>query len=289
MTTTRTFVTTISSTIPPCPNSGYTRFAQRSLASALAIRVRKPHFFPGLQRSSCSAEYVLEEQYWSHVSYFPNHLTLRKEAIRDLIDIVSHAQTDALTSSSSTFPYDTNQCARILDILRTPHNDPPSVYTTCLVARLWGFVSLYRYSNHHGEEHARLCRTQQILAAPPQQTHWTHKATSVLLFRIPDLYRARFDAAFVDKQIYVYHWQRLVAKCAQEWATSLVVALVLLPISAGLCMLTTGSVRCMASVSLVPLIECILSSLVLLLRSRQLETGDDLVGPRLPICCYLLS
>ncbi|KAG6906814.1 hypothetical protein DXG01_011998 [Tephrocybe rancida] len=72
---------------------------------------------------------ALQELYWTHVEYFPAHLAcLAPRALEELIGVFTHGQAepagvhsvaDHLTSSTSTFPYDAQDCSKFLKLLRT--------------------------------------------------------------------------------------------------------------------------------------------------------------------------
>lgn len=78
----------------------------------------------------------------------------------------------------------------------------------------------YKFTNHHGEENARLSRDQSILASSSIDTHWALSLSSRLLFGIPKTYTERLETLFVDELVYVDHWHHFMAECLQQWQES---------------------------------------------------------------------
>ena len=103
--------------------------------------------------------WLLTEQYWSHVEYFPSHLAgIGMESVQELIGVLVHAEAgknhlttwggvidsiaflDHLTSSVGTFPYHVEQCGKFLELLR--HHVSPSSqlltdrYVICVTGKL---------------------------------------------------------------------------------------------------------------------------------------------------------
>jgi len=83
----------------------------------------------------------LQAQYWSHVENFCNHRGVSQGCMDELIQIFSHGLADNLTSSLSTFPYDTATTEKFLNLLNVSRSQINQGYTVALVARLWGLIS----------------------------------------------------------------------------------------------------------------------------------------------------
>jgi hypothetical protein len=148
------------------------------------------------------------------------HISIHSQAVEDLISVFTHGRADCITSNVSTFPYPAEQCASFLDLLRGCRNDPPSGYTNCTVARLWGNVAGYRFMNHHEQETTRLSRNQSILDGPRSEPHWVSSALSRLLFGVPETYRDRFEDISVDGYVYTNQWRLFMTSTYEDWKTS---------------------------------------------------------------------
>jgi len=82
--------------------------------------------------------------------------------------------------------------------------------------------------NHHGQEVARLSRTQSIKDESEPQIPWILTALYALLFSAPDTYLARFNDVFIDEYVHANHWHRFMSASFNDWKMSLSLAVPLL-------------------------------------------------------------
>ncbi|OCH87220.1 hypothetical protein OBBRIDRAFT_796399 [Obba rivulosa] len=164
---------------------------------------------------------ALEEQYWSHLEFYPSHrierLSLR---LPELINVFLHAQVDTMTSNVSTFPYNAADCEKFLGILKTIQDEKTVIdgYSVCTLARLWIMVLHNQHQTHHGEEVARLSRDQQILeSSTPTRRRWLYAPLRHLLFKIPAYYEDRLEDLFTDRIVYIHQWRDFMGECREEW------------------------------------------------------------------------
>jgi hypothetical protein len=155
------------------------------------------------------------------VEYFPVHVSIHRETVDELIGIFIHARIDGITSDTSTFPYNAEKCGQFIELLKSARDDIPKGFTTCSIARLWGIIANYRFTNHHNQEVARLSRNQSILGEQPYEPSWFSTGTSRLLFGIPDTHRAYLEDIYVYEMLHRTHWSSFISTCLDEWKLSL--------------------------------------------------------------------
>jgi hypothetical protein len=172
---------------------------------------------------------ALEQLYWTHVEYFPMHFDcVTSERVDKLISVFSHGQTDRMTSSTSTFPYDVDACMKFIRLLKDARERDIDGHTTCIVARLWSNVFHSRFSHHFGQESPRLDRDQSIIDTHPTTDHWTFRLGASLCFGLPERQYSRFKKIYVDHQVDVNDFRTLISDCMEDWKSSLSSSLPLL-------------------------------------------------------------
>jgi hypothetical protein len=176
-------------------------------------------------------KWVLREQYWSHVEIFSMHINeLSTTIVHELFEILSHARTDHLTSLQSTFPYDADECARFLELLRPVYhtNKPLSGNFVCLTARIWSQVARHRHVCHFGEEVARLSREQRIFERIPSKRSILMNLVFKALFDLPDIYEKELSGLWVDQLAYANPWKKYMSSQLNEWNSYALLAMLLL-------------------------------------------------------------
>ncbi|KAI0788427.1 hypothetical protein C8Q75DRAFT_807648 [Abortiporus biennis] len=169
--------------------------------------------------SSPHLSYVLQEHYWVHREYFP-HSPISDILRVELINILRHARGDHLTSESSTFPYNAEQCNEFIDLLDTDDNAAGTTYMTCIVARLWAIVARNRFDHYYGEPNARITREQRRIERPTRASSSFMKICSTILFKIPEPLKEDFNALPTDNLIYVIHWRKFTDSLMNGWKES---------------------------------------------------------------------
>ncbi|KAL1742548.1 hypothetical protein HDZ31DRAFT_42992 [Schizophyllum fasciatum] len=160
-----------------------------------------------------------EAQFWRHIEYYPSHCGgVTRQDIDALHCVFSHALTDQLTSTTSTFPYKVQDCNQFLSVLDGLKDHPTDANTASVVARLWCLVYLHRASVHYGTPHARLNRNQRIFEHN-EDAHWVARCASVGSCHIYNDYRARLDDLYTDDMVYGDHWRKFIEYALNDWRT----------------------------------------------------------------------
>ncbi|KAI0703717.1 hypothetical protein BC835DRAFT_1410454 [Cytidiella melzeri] len=185
-------------------------------------------------RASASAEHLrldLERLYWMHVEYFPAHecrgLNL---AVDELTDIMIHGHTDQMTSTTSTFPYSADECARFIKSLETLKGSAhcPSTYSKWSIARMWQNVVDQRFLIHYGQEHARVASNISILDINVSSQTLLFKICDTLGFKAPQTYLRSLNEQWVDEIAHSNRWKSFISACEVDWKMSLLVSFAIL-------------------------------------------------------------
>ncbi|KZT02690.1 uncharacterized protein LAESUDRAFT_815120 [Laetiporus sulphureus 93-53] len=183
-------------------------------------------------------KHVLSEHYWTHVEYFP-HRAVGPRLCQELAEILYHATADQMTSDSSTFPYDAEQCTKFLHLLEAKTAD--NVYMICTIARIWSSIFRHRFTQFHGEAHARLCRFQQRFV-PFAHNGRLIRLCSVLLFGTPHRLSKELELQYIDGVVYHMHWHKFMSSLKKNWLFSSAVSATLLLASVCLRGLAAGTI-----------------------------------------------
>ncbi|KAF8155638.1 hypothetical protein B0H34DRAFT_504436 [Crassisporium funariophilum] len=169
--------------------------------------------------SSSHLKLLLEAQYWTHVENFCMHFGgLPQKSIDDLILVFTHALADNLTSSLSTFLYDTPTCEKFLNLLTSSRDRIHDGFIVSLVARLWGQIMYNRYETHYGQEQARLSRDCSIIEyEQTSEIQWTKPVISLLSLKTSDAYLKRLDELYIDHYVYGTDWDSFMTSCVKGW------------------------------------------------------------------------
>ncbi|KIM86756.1 hypothetical protein PILCRDRAFT_815998 [Piloderma croceum F 1598] len=172
---------------------------------------------------------ALEQLYWAHVEFFPMHLDcISYDIIEQLISVFAHGQTDRMTSSTSTFPYDINRCMNFIQLLTDARERGIDGYTRCLVARMWHNIVSSRFLHHFGQESPRLDSNQAILGQFNPEDHRLFRLCTPLCFGLPDFYYSHLSEIYVDCWINKEGFCDFVFLSMDEWTSSLSLSLNLL-------------------------------------------------------------
>ncbi|KZS86531.1 hypothetical protein SISNIDRAFT_385642, partial [Sistotremastrum niveocremeum HHB9708] len=144
---------------------------------------------------------LLQQHYWTHVEFFPIHISIPQVMEEELIAILTHASIDASTSDLSTVPYDAEQCNTFLKLIRE-------------------MPGANHFVNLRGEPNARLSRNQRLLPAPVIESTWYLKTADKLFFGSPEFYEASISEHWVDKVCYSAHWRKLMLSLIEGWKST---------------------------------------------------------------------
>ncbi|CAK5278061.1 unnamed protein product [Mycena citricolor] len=168
---------------------------------------------------------LLEEQYWTHLCYFPMHRPpVTDDVFYTLMTTLSYGIVDAMTSSTSTVFMSGNapELNTYLSVLeRFKSRDLRDGNTTWIVARIWQAIYHQRILIHYGEVLARIDHEQTVheVAVPSNETLAIILAT--LTFGFSRRHQRQLDDAFTDEVIFYSRWQALVKSLNAEWASSI--------------------------------------------------------------------
>lgn len=220
--------------------------------------------------SSSHLKTLLEAQYWTHIENFCMHIGgLPLNTIDDLIDVFSHALVDNLTSTQSTFPYNSTDCEKFRTLLISSRERINDGRTVSIVGRLWSIIMYARYETHYGEEQSRLSREISIIANERQEMQWTKPLISVLSLRAADQYVDHLDGLFVDEFVYGRAWDAFMTSCMKGWQQSVFNSAVLLLLHILCFFLPVSPVLAYVSGSLACL--SLLTSVLLIHRHEELD------------------
>ncbi|KAH9074249.1 hypothetical protein EDB83DRAFT_2516015 [Lactarius deliciosus] len=205
-----------------------------------------PRFFSGghLQHS-------LQENYWIHIELFPQTASQYSAvALNELYNIILHVRTDAFSLQPPAFPYTVKQCEMLIDILERRKASNP--HTTTYVARLWATVARHRSFSQFGSKRGLILTV----------------VSKVLLFGLPDKYRARFESLCTDRLICTFHWRKHVSDTVIDLKQEISRMLTLL--SANIFMLRVSSLPSLTKVALMLCVIGLTVALTLLQEQRRL-------------------
>lgn len=182
-------------------------------------------------------ELLFRQHYWTHIEFYPMHLTLSVEVEDELVAILTHAcigqfsdlinlsltisslPKDYMTSSLSTVPYNQEQCEAYLRLIKgLPDSDRAEGYRNCVLARLWSEIDGNFFVNLRGEDNARLSRIQRLL---PEPNVITTKLVDFLKWwltlGLSGPYERILSEMWVDKISYASHWKKFMGSMMSEW------------------------------------------------------------------------
>ncbi|KAH9026751.1 hypothetical protein EDB85DRAFT_162236 [Lactarius pseudohatsudake] len=208
-----------------------------------------PRFFSGGH-----LHHSLQENYWIHIELFPQTASKYSAvALNELYIILLHVRTDAFSLQPPAFPYTVKQCEVLIDILgRRKVDQASSPHTTIYVARLWATVARHRSFIHFG---SKRCLILTVVS-------------KVLLFGLPDEYRAHFVSLCTDRLICTSHWRKHVSDTVVDLKQEISRMLALL--SANIFMLRVSSLPSLTKVALMLCVLGLAVALTLLQEQRRL-------------------
>ncbi|KAH9003463.1 hypothetical protein EDB86DRAFT_2892491 [Lactarius hatsudake] len=207
-----------------------------------------PRFFSG-----GNLQHSLQENYWIHIELFPQTASKYSAvALNGLYIILLHVRTGAFSLQPPAFPYTVKQCEVLIDILERRKDQASSPHTTTYVARLWATVARHRSFIHFGSKRSLILTV----------------VSKVLLFGLPDEYRARFVSLCTDRLICTSHWRKHVSDTVIDLKQEISRMLALL--SANIFMLRVSSLPSLTKVALMLCVLGLTVALTLLQEQRRL-------------------
>ena len=83
------------------------------------------------------------------------------------------------------------------------------------------YLAGHRFTNHFGEEYARLANDQSILDVNVPDQTIVFQLFNLAGFYIPELYCERFNELWVDRMVVSVRWTAFVNLCLEEWKRTL--------------------------------------------------------------------
>jgi hypothetical protein len=161
---------------------------------------------------------LMEEQYWNHVEFFPNHIKLSPGVEYEVRAMLVHTAADFFTSDQSTAPYTMEQAQNFLNLISNlPTTPETNAHKNCVMARLMAEFSSNRFVNHAGERSARLSRSQSLLDPPRYRRTRIMKMTYALCFNLPDEHEGHLEGLWVDEISFSAHWRKFVLQKVADW------------------------------------------------------------------------
>jgi len=164
----------------------------------------------------------LTPEYWTHVEYFPMHLSLRQEAEDLIVAVLRHGCVDNMTSPGSTFPFGEAECRQYLSIFEGyKSSDSPKTigYRNAVIARVSNAISRARYINSWGLERPRLDRLQGLNDFANSQMKESLSLITGELFCLL-LSRGvftRITSMWNGRVVYQRHWNNFFNDMRAEW------------------------------------------------------------------------
>ncbi|KAI0250653.1 hypothetical protein BJV78DRAFT_1393295 [Lactifluus subvellereus] len=152
----------------------------------------------------------------------------------ELAGILSHGCVDAMTSTSSTLPYDDETMYRMINLVRKAKEADGGVqYYTAATTRLLSFFAHWRFLYFHGQRHARLVRDQTVYNKPKRERTLLITLLSPLLFFAPEVHLRDVERLWTNDVIIETVWKSFMTKLLGEWEDVILWSTVMLTANVG--------------------------------------------------------
>ncbi|KAJ7917657.1 hypothetical protein B0H13DRAFT_1994490 [Mycena leptocephala] len=182
-------------------------------------------------RSPHHIKMELTAQYWYHCTLFPSALTVSRELVCELRDVVAYSIGDSITAMTSTVGYPVDDLLKMLTVTESlKENTSTDVCyggTACIISRfMWSFACR-KFYDFHGEPCARLEKEHSVFGYKPTRSLLFH-ILGPLLFNAPLAHLHALESVYVDEIAYVAPWGRISDTLCLEWQELILYATVLL-------------------------------------------------------------
>ncbi|KAH9031459.1 hypothetical protein EDB84DRAFT_1562260 [Lactarius hengduanensis] len=188
-------------------------------------------------KSLAHVRHRLEDLYWTHWSLFPAVFEGRRlgPAVYDeLVGILSHGSMDAMTSKSSTLPYDADTMQKMIRLVRNAEgSDTGLVYHTAAITRLLSFFAHWRFLYFHGQKCARLERDKTVYAGANRERTLLITFLSPVLFLAPEVHLRELEKLWTDEVIIEAVWKNFMTRLLEEWGELILSSTVMLTANVG--------------------------------------------------------
>ncbi|KAJ7205212.1 hypothetical protein GGX14DRAFT_568961 [Mycena pura] len=181
-----------------------------------------------------SAQHIKTElavQFWRHCELFPSTISVTRELIAELRDVLIHRIGDAMTSPTSTVADSVEDLLKMLTVVESMKEnvdiETDFSGSACVIGRLmWRFTS-QMFHHFYGEPCARLDKTQSVYGNVPQHSLLI-KIIAPILLNAPLTHLRMFEEVYADEIVSHVHWRRIIERLDQEWQQLTLFATVLL-------------------------------------------------------------
>ncbi|EMD42073.1 hypothetical protein CERSUDRAFT_110625 [Gelatoporia subvermispora B] len=221
--------------------------------------------------STYHMKHILQNHYWTHVEFFPYKSVPKHLRIR-LADLLRHARADQMTSKTSTFPYNAQQCA---DFIQAIDSDEVTEYMTCLFAHIWAVIARHQCDHFYGEQHVRLCRDRGVSRKPVAQANLYMKICSALVFHLHKGLQVELELLYMDTIVYAVEWRTFITEITKRWQGAAELDVRILSIDTAFLFFPIGPFpRFLAFASILLTMGGILSATILLRRYAKAKNLD---------------
>jgi len=172
-------------------------------------------------KAPAHVKHRLEALYWNHWSLFPVVFEGRRLPLGiydELMGMLVHGCFDAMTSKSSTLPYDDDTMQKMIKLVQEARRAEGSVaYYIAGITRLLSFFAHWRFLYFHGQRHARLVQHQTVYGKPTRERSLLITLLSPLLFLAPEGHLREMERLWTDEIIIEAVWTTFMAKLLGEW------------------------------------------------------------------------
>ncbi|KAG1747701.1 hypothetical protein EDB19DRAFT_1630824 [Suillus lakei] len=185
-------------------------------------------------------KYSLESQYWPssryHCELYPQNRHLPRQIFEELREIIIHANAETITSDTSLAPFDSNELAKMLDLMdrvegktysgyfRHKLNAQPGsidkmhAHSVCVVARFMRLFTKVKYTNFCGQPGARVDADRSIYYKEGHERETLiFRLSNLILWYGPRKHYKRIQRVWVDEIINAPRWKDFITQLDNEW------------------------------------------------------------------------
>ncbi|KAH8987898.1 hypothetical protein EDB92DRAFT_1801018 [Lactarius akahatsu] len=141
--------------------------------------------------------------------------------------------TDAMTSKSSTLPYDADTMQKMIRLVRNAKGTLPGHLLSVSQARLLSFFAHWRFLYFHGQKCARLERDKTVYAGANRERTVLITFLSPVLFLAPEVHLRELEKLWTDEVIIEAVWKNFMTRLLEEWGELILSSTVMLTANVG--------------------------------------------------------
>ncbi|KAF8750352.1 hypothetical protein RHS01_09492 [Rhizoctonia solani] len=167
-------------------------------------------------------------------------------------DIRSSNHLNTLSSTGSVSPFQQEECELYSRALLQALNNGGHIEINWCLGRLHSLITQSRIINLFGEPNARTDRNVVVNGQKSPPETMVFMLWSILMFNIPSIYLARWNAIWVDRVTYTREWRKLTKDVMEELLYGLIASGVMILASVTLQGLTSSTaIRVLATVAMI--------------------------------------